>query len=191
MEVRPVPDTEFCKKLYALDPDLFLNWDPACGRWSVWHKDPYDGSINHVVNVMDPNGAYRPLDDRVIQIIHRNRWYAQHPEELKKVLLTDPEEEQKKSDQRTKDNIKLLEKDKAFKREWDKTIDKVKQIPWAEWTTPKKIETMVNEETGERKDIWYKPPKDMLGAVKPSTAQAEEIANATTKRIDGTDHNGL
>ena len=111
MDLTPQPPSDFCKKLYDLDANLFVRWHPGHKRWSIWWMSPDDGHIDHVVTAVEPNGDYRPLDDRTLKIIRMNRYYADHPDELKKILLTDVEENNKKSEERTKDNIRALQKD--------------------------------------------------------------------------------
>lgn len=181
MEIYPTPPSDFCKKLYEMDPNLSLNWDPHGERWSVWWVSPDDGGRHHVMNVMEPSGAYRPLDERTIKIIQMNRYYASHQKELEKVLVDDPAEELRKSDARTRDNIRHMAKDKALKRQWDATIEKARSIDWQVWSKPQHFMTQ-HPETGMMKKILWQPPKSLMHSKKPTEGQAEEMINATIKR---------
>jgi len=146
LEVYPVPPPEFCARLHAYDRDLCLNWDPTHKVWAIWHKDPYDGSMNHVMNVVDPNGYAAPLDGRVFQILDRNRYFAKHPEELSEKVVGKVEEDIQKAEATIHDNFKYVARDTTLKRKWAEVVDTFKKIDWNEWTKPKPLK---DPNTGE------------------------------------------
>lgn len=69
VEVRFAPG-EFLARLHAVDPNLSVTWDPLHDNWLVWARKPQfqskwcRGWVLLFV-VKEPNGGYRPLDERV------------------------------------------------------------------------------------------------------------------------------
>lgn len=169
MEVYPLPPPDFCKKLYELDPNLSLNWDPSHEVWSVWCKNPDNGGFEHVMNVVEPDGSYRPLDDRSLKIIKMNRYYAQRPEELEKILVDSIEEENERAEQRKLENAKYLNKDKALNRRWNNLIELARSVPWEDWATPKEFKTR----TGDT--LTWMPDVSIRNQAKPTELDADEI----------------
>lgn len=169
MEIYPIPSSDFCQKLHRYDPSLSLNWDHHHGVWSIWCIDPYTGSRDHVMNVVEDDGTYRELDDRVFMILERNQYYARHPDELIKKVVDPIEEERKKADAKDREEVKYLAKDKTLNRMFQETVEKARSISWDEWATPKKFKT---EEGSEL--VWM-PPTDLKFSAKPTENEADEI----------------
>lgn len=182
MKVYPFPPLDFVKRLQTLDPDLFLNWDPVNEHWSVWHRNRDYNRVDHVLNVIEPDGKFRPLDERTIEMIRANGFYAQHPDLLIKKLIDEPEEELKKSEKSQHDNVLHFAKDRTLQKEWDDTIERMRSMPWSAWNKEKVLEKVVDPKTGKLRVIKYKPLPDVMNSNKPTDGQAEELINATNKK---------
>jgi len=168
MEILPTPSALFCERLHRFDPSLSLNWDQHHGVWSIWSIDPYTGQRDHVMNVVEDDGSYRELDNRVFMILERNRYYASHPEELIKKFVDPIEEERKKADEKDRDNIRHLAADKTLNRMFQETVEKARSIPWEKWATPKKFKS----EDGHT--LTWMPPSDLKNSSKPTDNEADQ-----------------
>ena len=132
-EVYPVPPEDFCKKLFQFDRNLQLNFDPGQGVWSVWHRHPDTGEFTHVMNVVEDDGSYRPLDGRVFLVLERNRFFANNPDELEKVLCDDLESEMDRQKRAVHDDVKHLSKDRSLKKEFLRIKDLAGSISQRDW----------------------------------------------------------
>ncbi len=133
--VKPIPSNEFCKKLYLFDPDLRVVWDEGMGVWQIWHENNVTKELSHVMNVMEDNGMYRPLDDRVFPVLIRNMWYAQHPDETQKDFVDVFIDKIEKEHQTTMDNLKHISQDVALKKRFEKARELAGSVGKNEWTT--------------------------------------------------------
>ena len=137
--VRPIPSNEFCGKLYRFDPDLRITWDDGMGCWQIWHVDRNTNKLSHVMNVVENDGTYRPLDDRVFLILAKNRWYAEHPEELEADVV-DSFIAKRANDERNKqEDLRHLSKDKALQRQFERVREMAGSVGVQEWTTPRSV----------------------------------------------------
>ena len=164
LEVYPVPPKDFCRKLYRIDPNLHLNFDTVQKVWHIWCKDPYNGTMDHVMAVVEPDGSYRPLDNRAIDQLIRNRYYQQNPDLLIKLLLDDPEFDDQKRLSSAHDNVRHLSKDSALRRRFESFQEQARLTPISNFMKPKIIHgpdgkpvTYVDPKTGIEKPVWYKP----------------------------------
>lgn len=169
MEIYPIPPSDFCKRLYELDPNLSLNWDPSHGVWSIWYNDRYTGLRDHVMNVMEPDGSYRPLDERTIKIIKMNHYYAQHPDELIKAVIDPIEQERVRADAKDEDNARHFGNDSSLKKHWDKVVEMARSVPWEQWATPREFQTR----TGET--LTWMPDASIRNQSKPTELDADVI----------------
>lgn len=137
MDIDPVPSPTFLKKLRAFDPDLVLNWDRAQRVWSIWHKDIRDGSFSHVMNVMEPDGTYRQLDERVFLILERNRFYAENSHLLVKPLCDDWEKDlkhdRKVQAEKAHSEYEYLAKDRTLNRKFEEIRDMARSVSLKDW----------------------------------------------------------
>ncbi len=165
MDFYPVPDPEFCKKLYNFDKMLQLNFDSAQGVWSIWERSPYDGSISHVMNVVEDDGTYAPLDDRVFKKLRVNRYYSKHRDKLVELLVDKPQREAEKREAAAKIDIEHLCKDMSLKKQFNKFVEKIKSVDKSEWMTPKKLKDLKTNQdilTADGKPVMYVPHKSLL-----------------------------
>ncbi len=136
MDFLPVPDPAFVQRLHAFDPCLRLNFDPTHGVWAIWCQDPYTGAIDHVMNVVESDGSYRPLDDRVFIILTRNRYYAQHPDLLVDLFVDSVERGRKQAEAESADFAQQIAKDKSLEKQFNALVDKVRSVPLKEFLKP-------------------------------------------------------
>jgi hypothetical protein len=169
MEVFPVPPDSFCQQLREYDPDLELNWDHVHGVWSIWVRLSAN-ERHHVMNVINDDGSYRPLDGRTMAILRANRFFAQHPEKLEKKLLTQ-EEERLAQQQKVHEELGHFAKDKALNRRFKELQDKARSIPWEDWLKPHKVHGDNGQQlkTDEGLPVYLTPHKSMFedGGKKP------------------------
>lgn len=59
---------EFLRKLGEISSRLSVVWTPELERWVVWYKDP-DGGEHRITECKNEDGSYRPLDDRLINLL--------------------------------------------------------------------------------------------------------------------------
>lgn len=130
--ILPMPPSDFCKRLHEFDHRLQLNWDRQHGAWGIWCKED-DGSISHVMSVVEPNGGFRPLDERVFKILRANRHFAQHPDELEKILIDRLLLDVERQERAVHDEMKYISCNKTFRKEFDKIIEDIKAIPEEDW----------------------------------------------------------
>ena len=154
MEIYPTPPPSFCKKLHEFDRDLRLNWDPNHRVWAIWHDNKATGKVEHIMNVVEPDGSYRPLDDRAFRILTKNAWYVNHPKELEKDIVDKPMEDRIRQEASVKDDLRHLAKDKSLKRRFDETVEKARSVPWDAWTKEQTLSKMIG---ADGKPMVYTP----------------------------------
>lgn len=60
------------KRVRELDPDLWVAWNTVVQRYEIHdRRAPRGHSL--VMRVQEPNGAFRPLDNRVLETLMKNR----------------------------------------------------------------------------------------------------------------------
>lgn len=170
----PVPPPDFCRKLRTFDPNLQLNWDPAHGVWAIWVRNGSD--VTHVMNVVNEDGSYRPLDERTIMILQRNKYFAEHPKELEKIICDDPILRREKDQAFVHDELRHLAKDRTLKRKFNEAIDMARSVSWNEWTSEKVIKdesgkTIKVFREGRVQDLKYRPHISLLDGSKPTNVE--------------------
>lgn len=135
-EIYPVPSSDFCKRLYEYDQNLQLNWDPAHRVWSIWFRDPYTAQVSHVMNVIEHDGGYRPLDERVFHTLKANRYFSENPEELAKKLIDPIIEDRERQQKFVHEELGHLAKDRTLNKKFDEVVDKARSVSWKEWLKP-------------------------------------------------------
>lgn len=174
-KILPVPPADFLRRLYEYDRNLQLNFDPTHGVWAIWCKDPISGRLDHVMSVVEPNGSFRPLDERVFLQLRANRYYQQNPDELKKVLIDDLLTKRENDQKFVHDEMKHVAKDKSLKKRFEKVRDLAGSVPWDEWKKPfvlhDKAGNVLHNAKGNA--IMYKPDKSFFenGGKKPTTLE--------------------
>lgn len=161
--VRPIPPNDFCRKLYWFDPDLRITWDDHIGCWQIWHHNRSTQELSHVMNVIENDGTYRPLDDRVFQILTMNRWYAEHPEALEHEMVDGFIENRENDEKRMRDDLKHIAKDSALRKRFDKVREMAGFVDKREWTTQRSLygpdgKPITN---AEGREIQYVPHKSL------------------------------
>ena len=137
--VRPIPSNEFCRKLHRFDPDLRTTWNDGMACWQIWCENSETKELSHVMNVIENDGTFRPLDDRVFPILIRNRWYADHPGELSVDMVDRYVEKAEKERADKMENLRHLAKDPALKRRFEKAREMAGFVDRREWTTPRTL----------------------------------------------------
>ena len=70
-----IPDWAFRKELKRLDSKLDVEWDTRRQRWKIVRETASPGNLyNYKVDVMtvaNPDGSYRPLDQRTIRMLRQ------------------------------------------------------------------------------------------------------------------------
>ena len=158
LEVFPVPPSEFCKRLHEFEPGLQLNWDKSQGCWSIWYKNPSTGERSHVMNVIENDGSYRPLDERTFQILRMNRFYAANPDIAVKKILT-VEEDQARERKHVHEELGHLAKDKSLQKKWQEIRDMAGSISWKEWRKTRKLHDANGNvlRNADGKPVYYRP----------------------------------
>lgn len=158
LEIVPIPPSEFCKRLHEFEPGLELNWDRGHGVWSIWYRNPSTGERSHVMNVIENDGSYRPLDGRVFQILTMNRYYAANPDIAFKKIVT-IEEDQAREKKFVHDELKHLAQDKSLQAHWQKIRDMAGSVSWKDWRRKHKLhDNKGNVLRGaDGKPIYYRP----------------------------------
>lgn len=161
--VRPIPPNSFCKKLYRFDPDLRITWDDGMACWQIWHQNNITSELSHVMNVIENDGSYRQLDDRVFQVLIRNRWYAEHPDALEKDYVDGFIENLETDRQKKMDDLKHLAKDSALKKRFERARELAGFVDRREWTTSRPLygpdgKPLVN---AEGKNVMYVPHESL------------------------------
>lgn len=136
MELLPVPPADFCRRLKLFDPYLQLNFHSGMGCWQVYRRDAETGEISHVMNVVNNDGSFRELDERTFDILRRNRYYAENPNELIDKMVDEIARGRERDKQRSADDIRMLSKDKALKKKFNEVVELAKSISWQEWVKP-------------------------------------------------------
>lgn len=165
LAVYPTPSQEFCKRLREFDSSLQLNWDPAHGVWAIWCNDPVQG-LSHVMNVVNSDGSYRPLDERVFQILNRNRHYAKNPKKLEKLICDEVISDRERQQKFVHDEMKHFAKDRALKRQFGNLVEEARSISWKEWQK----ECVLHDRDGKPLSIKYQPHHSLFedGGKKPA-----------------------
>ena len=64
------PDRDFVKKLKVISSQLEVEWSASIERWVIWYYGA-DGGWYRIHEVKNPDGSFRPLDDRVLTMLRR------------------------------------------------------------------------------------------------------------------------
>lgn len=136
MDLSPVPDIEFAKRLAMFDKDLVIAWDRSQKVWQIWRRDPYTAKVEFIISVVNEDGSYRPLDDRTLAILKMNRFYAENPEIALKVLVDEPIEKRNKAIVATQDNLASVSKDIVLKKKFEKIKEMAGLVRKEDWKKP-------------------------------------------------------
>lgn len=63
------PDKKIIKMIHNYDPNLMVEWDRERCLWSMKRKSD-DGRIFHLFFIQNDDGSFRPLDERVMQLLY-------------------------------------------------------------------------------------------------------------------------
>jgi len=74
-----IPDWSMVKRLKDYDSKLDVKWHPQKERWAIVRRVPdkhnlYDKEIL-ITHVTNPDGSYRPLDERVLTLLKQSDHY--------------------------------------------------------------------------------------------------------------------
>ena len=139
MEIRPVPPQKFCVRLKRFDPNLMLNWDPGHGVWAIWHKDSTSGEVSHVMNVVEPDGSYRMLDNKVFDNLRMNRFYARNPDLAERDFVDKVLEQHEREENFANDELRHFAKDKTLIRKFNETKERARSVSWNTWQNPQQL----------------------------------------------------
>lgn len=189
--VTPEPPQDFCKRLAEYDPSLFLRWHKTHQVWSVWCRDPYTGSVDHIMNVVNDDGSFRPLDERVFMTLRANRFYAENPKLLEKKLCDDLLQDIESRRKKVRDNLKVLSKDKALQKQFCNVMEKLRGMDWNEWKKPvyvkdrngKIVFSRDVDRNGNPIPLYrYKPDSEVLKMKhKPTMGEIDEIVKSNPR----------
>lgn len=187
----PTPPESFLKRMAEIDPCLVLRWGKSTQFWSIWYHNPYSGEMDHVLNVVNDDGSFRPLDDRTLMTLRANRFYANNPKLLEKKMCDDLLEEIAQKQKKVRNALQELSKDKALKRRWNAWVEKIRRMDWNEWHKPvyaknKRGEILYREEggkpvldrNGNRIPIYIYKPDPNLPKKKPTGEIKNEITES-------------
>lgn len=83
----PLVDRSLEKELQLINPELYFKWMPRVEKWAVMRKDSssHDTTMDWVE---EPDGSYRPLDNRIIESIRQQEhWLRKFQGCTKKVWV--------------------------------------------------------------------------------------------------------
>lgn len=63
------PDRKIVKMIQNYDPHLVVEWDVDRCLWSLKRKSD-DGRIFHLFFIQNDDGSFRPLDERVMELLY-------------------------------------------------------------------------------------------------------------------------
>ena len=159
MELLPVPPADFCRRLYQFDKYLQLNFHAGQGCWQILRRDADTGQIDHVMNVVNPDGSFRELDERTFEILRRNRYYAENPSELIDKVVNQIERDVERDKKRCAAERQHMAKDKSLKKQWDNVVELAKSISWRDWLKPQGEKFI--DKNGKVRHV-YEPDKTVL-----------------------------
>ena len=111
------PDPNFVRRLKEISSALSVVWTPVLERWVIWYQSS-DGANHRIHEVKNPDGSFRPLDERTLTMLTR----------CDMGRVKDPKYEQSKQFQRMK------EAKAAYRREQhDNAQQRKKAIPDSKW----------------------------------------------------------
>lgn len=150
--------------LWDIDPHLELNWEPKLKIWQLWRKNPVTRQRDHIFNYMNPDGSFKPLDYGICKQAMSARYYADHPELLEKMFVDDFLDSLKKDEDRERQDILHMAKDKPLLKKFNDVCEKIKSIPWSEW---RKVRPLKNRDgstvlNAENKPVMWQPHHSLL-----------------------------
>lgn len=137
------PDSTFVRELKEISPDLSVVWTPVLNRWVIWYQSS-DGTKHRIHEVKNPDGSFRPLDNRTLTMLKR----------CDMSRVKDPRYEQSKQFQRMKeakaayrrqqhDNAQERKKEISEKK-WGAALDNARRGIFNEHQLDRKIISMPN-----------------------------------------------
>lgn len=112
---------DFLKKLHAISPNLDVEWTPDLDRWVVWYKDP-DGGRHRITECKNEDGSFRPLDDRLINLLKMSDMSAKvnHVSYYLDKQFENAKKERQRQRQKNREEAVLKSRDKSLL--WKKAI---------------------------------------------------------------------
>jgi hypothetical protein len=134
------------------------------GVWQIWHENRDSKELSHVMNVINDDGSYRPLDDgRIFPILIRNRWYAENPGEAEEDFVNRFVEKAEKERVDKMDNLHHLSKDASLNKSFEKARELAGSVDKKEWTTPRVLYGADGKplRNSEGTEVMYVPHKSL------------------------------
>lgn len=121
--------------LYRYDKNLHLNFDPVMYCWQVWRRDDFTGQLHHLFNYLNPDGSYRELSSSIIDKLNECRWNAEHPDELRRLLVDNVYKQIEREQKAVHDDMVHISKDIALKKRFNEIKEKIKSVSIKDWAT--------------------------------------------------------
>ena len=78
MSSEPYYEKALWKRIEGYDCCLRLQWNPQIDRWEIWRQSR--GRLHLVLRLQYPDGTYRGLDDRVLELLQSSDlWRHKNP----------------------------------------------------------------------------------------------------------------
>lgn len=116
------PDRGFVKKLKEISPQLEVEWAQILERWVIWYTGS-DGRRWRIHEVKNPNGSFRPLDERVLEMLRRADMSTkvEDPNYLVSEQLQNAKREKAKAILKYREEA--MERSLDMQSKWNKAID--------------------------------------------------------------------
>lgn len=117
-----IPEPSFTKALKSIASGLEVIWNSSIERWIVWYRGS-DGRYWRIHEVKNPDGSYRPLDERLLTMLRRcdMSTKVEDPKYLISEQLRKSKEFKDKAIRDHKDD--MIRKSREMKSKWDKAIE--------------------------------------------------------------------
>lgn len=129
-DVVPTPPKDFVEALHRFDDNLSVAWSRAQRLWTIFRRDEATDRTDHVLNVCEDDGSYRPLDGRTFEILRRNRWYAGNLEQFEKDTVGALEDKLRSAALREARDMENMNRDRVGQRKFKEIVDRLRSVPF-------------------------------------------------------------
>ncbi|MDI6788797.1 MAG: hypothetical protein QME51_10540 [Planctomycetota bacterium] len=97
-------------KIKEYDRELELRWNMRRCRWELWRQGRNQYCM--VLRVENPNGSYRPVDERLLwYLVNNDGWRYKNSREIEREMRDDEEQATRKKDALIEDHTRQFFKE--------------------------------------------------------------------------------